>query len=409
MSPADTLRSAARALRANGLRSALTTLGIVIGVASVVVMVAIGAGTQALIREEIERTGTNIIVVMPGAAASASGTQSALIRPTLSDEDAISLRDESYGIVTAAPSVPGVAQLVTPRGNASTALQGITEEFFTARNWRLASGRTIVAEDVETSAKVAMLGQTAAETLFGDVDPIGQTVRVNQVPVEVIGLLAAKGKSMDGTDDDDVIFLPLTTAREQIVGRSSVKTHSVGMITVKIADSEGIDAGIEEVRDILRFQHRLRPGQADDFRINNVAEMLNLQQESSAAMTRLLAAIASISLLVGGIGIMNIMLVSVTERTREIGIRMAVGGTPRDILLQFLAEATVLSVAGGLAGAVVGIVGAIFVRQLDMRVEVTADPMLLAFTFSALVGLVFGIYPAVHASRKSPVEALRSE
>jgi len=409
MRNSDTLRSAFRALGANRLRSALTTLGIIIGVASVVVMVAIGAGTRAQIREEIERTGTNIVIVMPGVPPS-QGFLTPGQRPTLTDEDAAALRDEAYGIATAAPSVPGIAQLTTPYGRSSSSLQGITEEFFIARNWRLASGRSIVEEDVAASAKVAMLGQTSARKLFGDGDPVGQTMRINQTAVEVIGVLGAKGQSMDGTDDDEVVFVPLTTAREQIVGRSTVKTRSVGMITVKIADSDRIDEGIEEVRDILRFQHRLRAGQPDDFRINNIAELLSLQEQSSAAMTRLLAAIASISLLVGGIGIMNIMLVSVTERTREIGIRMAIGATRRNILSQFLSEATALAVAGGLAGAAIGIAGAVLAeRQFDTRVEVTAEPLILAFFFSALVGLVFGLYPAIGAARKSPLEALRYE
>jgi putative ABC transport system permease protein len=405
----DTLRSASRALRSNRLRSALTTLGIIIGVASVVVMVAIGAGTQAQIREEIERTGTNIIIVMPGAPASAGPVRPG-DRPTLTDEDADVLAQAGGTIVTAAPTIPGIAQLATPYGNASSGLQGVTEAYFIVRNWHLASGRMIVDEDVEAASRVAMLGQSTAEKLFGDADPIGQTVRVNQTPVEVVGLLGRKGQSMDGSDDDEIVLVPLSTARQQIVGRNAAKARSVGMITVKIADSNSIAAGIEQVRDILRFQHRLRQGQPDDFRVNNVAAMLALQEESSAAMTRLLAAIASISLLVGGIGIMNIMLVSVTERTREIGIRMAVGARPQDILVQFLSEATFLSIAGGIAGAVVGFTAAVVAQEhFGIRVALSIDPAIVAFAFSALVGLAFGIYPALGASQKSPMEALRYE
>ena len=410
MRPADILLSALRSLGGNRLRSALTTLGIIIGVASVVVMVAVGAGTQTRIKEEIERLGTNVFIVAPGSATAAGVRLGAGTRPSLTEADAAATKAEAAGVVTAAPTVSGSAQLATAADNWSSSLLGVTEDYFLARDRGLAEGRLIDDRDVSTGAKVVMLGLTTAEKIFKDADPIGETIRVNRLPMEVIGLLERKGQMLDGSDLDDIAFVPLSTARSQLLGRSFVKANSVSMITVKVADERRMTETMEEVRDVLRFQHRLGPGQPDDFRINNITESLKLQEESSAALTQLLAAIASISLLVGGIGIMNIMLVSVTERTREIGVRMAIGAKPVTIMSQFLAEATILSVAGGVAGAVIGFAGAIIAEtQFGMRVELTADPVVLAFLFSALVGVVFGMYPAIQASRKSPLEALRYE
>ncbi|WP_353475019.1 ABC transporter permease [Salipiger sp. H15] len=405
----DVIAEALRSLGANRLRAGLTTLGVIIGVASVVLLMAIGAGTQASIHDEIERTGTNLVLVMPGAPASARPAAGP-VRGLLTDEDARILADEGYGIVAVAPTVASVVRLASPAGGVSSTLQGVTDDFFAVRNWRLASGRSIVEEDLLTSSRVAMIGATVAENLFPGQDPVGAVLRVNEVQMEVIGVLEAKGRSMDGSDEDDVVLLPLTTAREQIIGRQGVTARSVGMVTVKIADSRRIEEGIAEIRDILRLRHALPPGQPDDFRLTNLAEMLSLQQEASAAMTRLLAAIASISLVVGGIGIMNIMLVSVTERTREIGIRMALGAEPRAILAQFLAEAVTLSVAGGAAGAGCGLLAAWLAdSRFGLRALPSTEPLVLALLFATLVGLLFGIYPAMMAARKSPLEALRQD
>jgi putative ABC transport system permease protein len=410
MTTLDLFRFAGRSLSANKLRSALTTLGVIFGVSSVVLMVAIGAGTHERIKEEIERLGTNLVIVLPGAALSNGVQLGTASSPTLTDDDAVAIGSETNGVVVAAPAVRGTVHVTTGAANWTTPLLGITDDFFVARDWKVEQGRELGPEDLAKGNKVALIGRTVADKLYEGRVPIDETIRVNQLPFKVVGVLEGKGQTLSGTDLDDVVMVPLGTARDDVLGRTLGKIRSVSVIMVKVANPTHVETAIEETRTVLRARHRLREDQPDDFQIRNVIETMKARKDSSAALTQLLAAVASISLLVGGIGIMNIMLVSVTERTREIGVRMAVGATPGHVMAQFLTEATLLSIAGGIIGAIVGIAGAMIAEhQFGMRVVITVDPIAIAFAFSALVGLVFGFYPAFHASRKTPMEALRYE
>jgi putative ABC transport system permease protein len=404
------IREALRALRANALRSILTTLGIVFGVASVSVLVAAGAGTQAQIQEDMERLGTSTLLVFPGAARTAGVRMAAGSRPTLTDDDARYLEASIPQLVAAAPIVRGSVQAVAASANWQTTVNGVTDAFFVARDWDAVEGRGFVGDEVEAGRKIALLGATVAEQLFPYDDPIDQMIRVNHLSFRVVGVLESKGQTMDGSDLDDFIAVPLATARNHLIGRSLGSARSIRNIVVKAPEDADLADLEEEVRQALRQRHRLKEDQPDDFTIRNMTEFLKVQEASSGALTALLAAIASISLLVGGIGIMNIMLVSVTERTREIGIRAAVGAGPRDLMGQFLTESVTLSLLGAAIGAAVGIAGAIIADDLfNIRTELTLEPVLLAAGFAITIGVVFGLYPAWKASRLPPIEALRYE
>jgi putative ABC transport system permease protein len=403
-------RIAVRALRVNKLRSTLTMLGIIIGVGAVIAMVAIGSGAQARVAEQLQALGANMIFVFPGSTTSGGIRAGAGSSISLTEDDAWTIQRDVQGVVVAAPTMRGSGQLVWGNLNWSTMIVGVTPEYFDARDWPTASGRVFNQEDVDGAAKVAILGQTVAQSLFGDTDPIGQTVRVKKLLCTVVGVLESKGQNTYGQDQDDVIIIPLTTAKRKVLGVTLANARTVNGISVKVGDNEDLKEVQQHIRDLVRQRHRLQPGQDDDFGIRSAAEMVQTKDEQAQLMTKLLMSIASVSLLVGGIGIMNIMLVSVTERTREIGLRMAVGARGRDILTQFLVEALTVALIGGSVGVVAGL-GASFALAYfgDWRTVVSPPAILLAFTFSGLIGIFFGFYPARKAASLNPIDALRYE
>jgi len=403
-------RIALRAMRVNKLRSTLTMLGIIIGVGAVIAMVAIGSGAQARVAEQLQALGANMIFVFPGSTTSGGIRAGAGSSISLTEDDAWTIQRDVQGVVVAAPTMRGSGQLVWGNLNWSTMIVGVTPEYFDARDWPTTSGRVFSQEDVDGAAKVAILGQTVAQSLFGDTDPIGQTVRVKKVLCTVVGVLDSKGQNTFGQDQDDVIVIPLTTAKRKVLGVTLANARTVNGISVKVGDNEDLKEVQQHIRDLVRQRHRLQPGQDDDFGIRSAAEMVQTKDEQAQLMTKLLMSIASVSLLVGGIGIMNIMLVSVTERTREIGLRMAVGARGRDILTQFLVEALTVALIGGSVGVVAGL-GASFALAYfgDWRTVVSPPAILLAFTFSGLIGIFFGFYPARKAAGLNPIDALRYE
>jgi putative ABC transport system permease protein len=406
----QSVRIAGRALRVNKLRSALTMLGIIIGVAAVIAMVGVGAGAQARVAEQIQSLGSNLIIVLSGSSNASGvrlGTGSQL---SITEDDATAIAREVASVQAAAPSVRGGAQVVYGSLNWSTQIQGVTPSYFEARDWPVDEGRPILQEDVDGATKVALLGQTTALNLFGESDPMGQIIRIKKVPFTVIGVLSRKGQNSWGQDQDDLILVPLTTAKKKVLGVSQANARAVGAISVKVRPGEDMTEAEDQIRALLRQRHRLQPFQDDDFWLRNLSEILQTQEESSRVMTYLLAAIASVSLLVGGIGIMNIMLVSVTERTREIGLRMAVGARRRHILLQFLIEAVTLSLIGGVIGIALGLGGSRAISYFaEWRTLVNPESIVIAFGFAAGIGIFFGFYPARKASRLDPIEALRYE
>jgi putative ABC transport system permease protein len=404
------IRIALRALRVNKLRSSLTMLGIIIGVGAVIVMIAIGAGAQARVEEQIKSLGSNLIMLLPGSVTAGGVRMGAGSRSSLTEDDAYAIQREIAAIQAAAPQLRGTGNVVAGSSNWATVFYGVTPDYFEARNWVIATGKGIEQTDLAGSAKVVMLGETVARSLFGDADPIGQVIRIRKVPMTVIGTLERKGQSLMGQDQDDVILMPISTARNRVLGGTAAKQRSVGAIFIKVREDADMAEAETDIRTLLRQRHRLQTGQEDDFTLRNLSEVLGAREESSRVMTLLLAAVASVSLLVGGIGIMNIMLVSVTERTREIGLRMAVGARGRDILSQFLVEAVTLALIGGLCGIVLGVAGSFAIGHFAAwRIEVNTEAIALAVGFAAAVGVFFGFYPARKASTLLPIEALRYE
>ncbi len=405
------LRIALKALRVNKLRSALTMLGMIIGVAAVIAMIGIGAGAQERVREQIRTLGSNLIMIFPGSTTASGVRLGTGAAQTLTEDDAAALAREVEGIVVAAPTLRGSGQVVAGNANWSTQFFGTNNDYLIARDWGLSSGRAFEEAEIAGAGKVALIGQTTAEKLFGEgVDPIDQVIRVRKVPLTVIGVLDRKGQNSLGQDQDDIVLMPISTARNRVLGQAQGRQKRIGSISVKTAD--GVDMkGVEErMRDVLRQRLRVQPGAEEPFTIRNLTEILQTQEAASRVLTLLLGAVASVSLLVGGIGIMNIMLVSVTERTREIGLRMAVGARGRDILKQFLVEAIVLSLIGGLVGVALGVGASMMIAQFaDWNTSITPQAIGLAVGFSGAVGVFFGFYPARKASRLLPIEALRYE
>jgi putative ABC transport system permease protein len=398
------------ALRVNKLRTALTMLGIIIGVAAVIAMVSVGAGAQERIAQQIRSMGSNLLVVFPGAQTSGGIRWGLGSQQTLTEEDARAIAVDVPSVEIASPMVRGSAQTVFGNLNWSTAIQGVTPDYIDAREWEIASGRMFGIQDVDSAAKVAVLGETVSQSLFGGTDPVGQTIRIKKVPFTVLGVLGPKGQSAWGQDQDDLILIPLSTAKKKVLGANRSNPRSVGSISVRVRDAGLMTEAQEQIRTLLRQRHRLQSDQDDDFQVRVLTEMFAAQEESARVMTTLLAAIASVSLLVGGIGIMNIMLVSVTERTKEIGLRMAVGARGRDILAQFLVEAMTLSAVGGFIGVALGILSSVVLaRWAEWSTDISVQAVGLAFVFAGTVGVFFGFYPAQKASRLDPIEALRYE
>ena len=405
-----TIRVALNALRVNFLRSVLTMLGIIIGVAAVITMLAVGSGAEARIKEQIKSLGSNLMIVTAGARTANGVRIGTGVTPDLTEDDAAAIAREIAEVEAVAPTYRGGAQVVFGNANWSTQVFGITPDYFTVRNWTLESGRMFEPAEMSGAGKVALIGQTVARELFGDVDPMDQTIRIKNVPVTIVGVLGRKGQNMTGNDQDDVIMVPLSTARNRIVGVEAGKPRQVGMIQIKVFDGESMSDTEDKIRALLRQRLRTAEGQPDPITVRNLTEMLAAQEESSKVMSMLLAAVASVSLLAGGIGIMNIMLVSVTERTREIGLRMAVGARAADILTQFLVEAVTLSLVGGLIGIVLGIGGSWMIAEFaGWQTQLSSASIVLAVSFSAAIGIFFGFYPARKAARLLPIQALRYE
>ncbi len=394
-----------RAMGANRLRTLLTMLGMVIGVGAVVLMMSIGQGAQYAIQQSISAMGSNLFILLSGSTSSGgvrSGSGGGYTL-TIADADAIA---ELSGVQVAAPIHPGSAQIVYGPNNWNTSVIGTTPDYLVARSWPVVEGAGFTRSDVRSATRVALIGRTTAQNLFGDDDPVGKTIRIRQSPFVILGVLAVKGQGMDGRDQDDTIIIPITTAQRQVFGTQF--PGSVRMMMVQSTTQDIMPAVEKSMTDLLRQRHRIREGMDNDFFLRNLTAAADSAAESTRIMSLLLGAIASISLLVGGIGIMNIMLVSVTERTREIGIRLAIGARERDILLQFLLEAIIISVVGCCIGVLVGIGGALLVNALsNTTVIISWMSIVIAFGVAAATGVFFGFYPARKAARLDPIESLR--
>ncbi len=394
----------------NKMRSALTMLGIVIGVASVIATVAIGSGATERIQQQIASIGSNLVIILPGSMSTSGLRLGSGNAVTLTESDAKELVAQCPAVAFAAPLVRGAAQIVYGNNNWATIIYGVTPDYLTIRDLTVASGAEFTQQDVDSATKVAVIGQTLVDNLFDGADPIGQSIRIRNVPFTVVGVLTPKGQSSQGQDQDDVILLPISTAKRKVLGGHQANADAVNTIMMQAKSTAEIAAAQEEATALLRQRHHLQANEEDDFSIRDLKELFAAQQASSQIMAVMLAAVASVSLVVGGIGIMNIMLISVQERTREIGLRQALGAKTRDILTQFLIEAVTLSSAGGVIGVGLGFFASWLISRLaGWATSVGFGAVLLALCFSALVGVGFGYYPARKAAYLDPIEALRHE
>jgi putative ABC transport system permease protein len=403
----NVLRIAVVAIRRNAVRSALTMLGVIIGVASVIAMISLGSGARAAIDEQIQQQGTNVIYVSAGSFGRAPGTArgGAGTTTNLTLEDAQAIVNQIASVARMSPMVRGRAQVVAGNQNWNTSVEGGDDDYIIIRNWGVASGDNFTARDSAVAEKVALLGQTVARTLFPDSDPVGQVIRVKNLPFRVVGVLTSKGQNQWGQDQDDVIVAPYSTVQKKLLGITYLQ-----QIVISANSSDNVEPTAVEITRLMRQRHKILDPADDDFTVRTVEEMASTRTQMADTMTMLLMSVASVSLLVGGIGIMNIMLVSVTERTREIGLRMAVGARTRDILRQFLAEAVSLSIAGGAVGVVLGLtVSRMLTRGLGWPTLITPSAIVVAFAFAGAVGVFFGFYPARKAAELDPIEALRYE
>jgi len=404
----ETSRVSFRAIVSNKMRSGLAMLGIVIGVGAVIAMLALGAGATMQIKNVMSSMGSNLLVIRPGTVTSGGIRMGAGSTPSLTLSDATAIKAECPSVEEVLAQYSGMAQVVYGNQNWSTQVSGVTEGVFVVNDWQLQSGRPFMEQDIRSATKVAILGTTVAEELFGYSDPVGETIRIKNIPFQVIGVLKSKGESSWGRDQDDIVMVPVTTAQKRLFGMP--RPNMVSSITVKVKSEDLMSKAQEEVTLLLRQRHKISSSQEDDFTVRNMEQAMEAAQESMKVMSLLLGSIASVSLLVGGIGIMNVMLVSVTERTREIGIRMAVGATSKDIMLQFLVESGMLSMTGGAVGVFLGmLLSYVLSRAFSWQTVVLPGSVALAFGFSAMVGIVFGLYPAYKASLLNPIEALRYE